>query len=59
MTPAEALKIALSKEVASIKLYRKLYDQHPAIRDLLSTLVNEEEKHKKLIEKKIVEITGS
>lgn len=57
MTPVEALKLALSKEEASIKLYRKLTIEHSAIKDLLLSLLNEEEKHKLLIEKKISEIT--
>ena len=56
MTPAEALKIALSKETSSIELYKKLSADHTAIRDLLSNLLNEEEKHKKMIEKKIAEL---
>jgi rubrerythrin len=57
MTPVEALKLALSKEEDSIKLYNDLAIKHPALKDLLLTLVNEEEKHKILIEKKISEIT--
>jgi len=57
MTPSEALKIALIKEEESIKYYRKMALEHPAIKDLLEMLVNEEEKHKNLIQKKIVELT--
>jgi len=56
MTPVEALEIALSKEKVSILLYRRLGEEHPAIQDLLLLLLNEEEKHKKLIEAKIVEL---
>ena len=57
MTPVEALEIALSKEKEAIELYGKLSIEHSAIKDLLIDLRNEEFKHKKLIEKKIVELT--
>ncbi|MCQ9207706.1 MAG: hypothetical protein NG740_07495 [Omnitrophica bacterium] len=57
MTPNEALQIALSKEKGSIEMYRKLAVKHPVIKDLFYSLLNEEEKHKKMIEKKIVEMT--
>jgi len=57
MGPIEALKLALSKEEGSIKLYNELYLKHPEIKDLLLFLINEEERHKQLIEKKIVELT--
>ena len=56
MGPVEALTLALSKEKASIELYRKLNLQHPGLKELLEFLINEEEKHKLLIEKKIVEM---
>lgn len=57
MTIVEALKLALGKEKNSIKLYQDLAQNHSAIKDLLLFLLNEEEKHKKLIEEKIVEVT--
>lgn len=57
MSPIEALQLALSKEEAAITLYRRLGLDHPAIKELLLLLLNEEEKHKKLIEQKIVELT--
>jgi len=57
MTITEALQLALSKEEASIKLYQKLAIEHSAIKELLTFLSNEEEKHKKMIEKKIFEVT--
>lgn len=57
MTPVEALNIALKKEEASIKLYTKLSIEHSVIKDLLQLLINEEEKHKKLIQEKLVEVT--
>lgn len=57
MTPTEALKIALEKEESSVKLYTDLSKQHASLKDLFSFLINEEYKHKKLIQDKIVEIT--
>jgi len=57
MGPVDALKLALSKETDSIKLYNKLNLKHPTLKELLLFLINEEEKHKLLIEKKIQEIT--
>jgi len=57
MTVTEALNLALSKEIAAIELYRKLAIEHTAISELLNSLMNEEEKHKKLIEQKIFELT--
>ena len=58
MTPVEALEIALAKEKASVKLYKKLSLEHPAIKELLTDLLNEEEKHTRMIEKKIREYTS-
>ncbi|MFC1699936.1 hypothetical protein ACFL1I_08315 [Candidatus Omnitrophota bacterium] len=58
MTPVDALKMAKLREQASIKLYRDLAIKHAELRDLLETLVIEEEKHKLLIEKKIVQLTA-
>ena len=57
MTPVEALNLALQKEEASIELYRELSQKHPAIKELLSSLLDEEFKHKKMIEARIVELT--
>ena len=57
MTPVEALKMALSKEEAAIELYRKMSVEHPAIKDLLISLMNEEYRHKKMIEEKLSELT--
>ncbi|NQT23374.1 MAG: hypothetical protein HQ579_08085 [Candidatus Omnitrophica bacterium] len=57
MGPVEALKLALSKEEEAIDIYGKLSIEHPAIKELLVELRNEEYKHKQLIEKKIVELT--
>jgi rubrerythrin len=57
MTPVEALQLALEKEKTSIELYSKLAASHVEIKDLLYALLTEEEKHKKMIEQKITEIT--
>jgi rubrerythrin len=57
MIPVEALKLALAKEVEAIELYSTLDFKHPEIREVFDFLVNEEQKHKQLLEKKIFEIT--
>lgn len=57
MTDVEALKIALSKEERAIELYQKFLTEQPNIKEVFSFLLNEEQKHKQLIEKKISEIT--
>ena len=57
MTPVEALEVALEKEKAAIALYQDLIEKHSEIKDLLFLLLNEEQKHKKLIEERIVELT--
>ena len=57
MTPVEALKIALDKEKAAMQLYQNLAQKYPEIRQLLTDSFNEEFKHKKFIEEKIIELT--
>ncbi len=57
MTPVEALEVALEKEKTSIALYQDLIVKHPVIKDLLYSLLIEEQKHKKLIEERIIELT--
>jgi rubrerythrin len=57
MGPVEALKIAMAKEKASIDLYNKLSIEHSSLKELFTFLINEEQKHKKLIEDKIAEAT--
>ena len=57
MTPVEALELALGKEKAAIALYQDLIAKHSEIKDLLFLLLNEEQKHKKLLEEKIVKLT--
>jgi len=53
MIEVEALKFALAKEQNAVKVYKKLLAQHPALKDLFYFLLNEEEKHVVMIEKKI------
>lgn len=57
MTPVEALKLALSKEIEAVQMYTKMGNDHPAIKDIFFALIIEEQKHKKLIEEKIIELT--
>ncbi|MEW6100774.1 MAG: hypothetical protein AB1481_00555 [Candidatus Omnitrophota bacterium] len=57
MGPVEALRLASSREDASIKLYNKFYLAYPELKETFQFLINEEEKHKKLIGKKIEELT--
>lgn len=57
MVDIEVLKIALSKEKEAIEMYQKILLQHPNLTELLSLLITEEQKHKILIENKIVELT--
>ncbi len=56
MGPIEALKLALSKEIEAIGLYEKSARDFPVATDIFIFLMGEEEKHKQLIEKKIVEL---
>ena len=55
--PVEALELALSREKASIELYRRLALEHKVAEDVFTFLFNEENKHRKLIENKIFELT--
>ncbi len=57
MVEIEVLKLALAKEESAIKSYQEMLISYPALQDLLSFLVTEEQKHKKLIENKIVELS--
>ncbi|MDD2689852.1 MAG: hypothetical protein PHT41_06865 [Candidatus Omnitrophica bacterium] len=57
MTTIEALEIALRTEETSIELYKDMSNKHKEITELATFLLNEEYKHRKLIEDKIVEIT--
>ncbi len=57
MTPVEALQLALKKEEGSIKLYQSLLKEHNSLQDILTLLLNEEFKHKKMIETEIYKAT--
>ncbi len=57
MIEIEVLKTALSKEEAAIKAYQEMLIEHPKLNELLDYLISEEQKHKKLIEKKISELS--
>jgi len=57
MIDVEVLHIALSKEQESIDVYQGMLKTNPGVKDLLYVLITEEQKHKKLIEKRIVELT--
>ncbi len=59
MTTVEVLNLALSKEKQAIKLYQNMAVKHPAVRELLNFLANEEMKHKKMIEEEISRINRS
>ena len=56
MVDVEALQLALSKEIEAIKAYQELLIRHPNLKELFYLLINEEQKHKALIEKKIAEL---
>ncbi|MDO8489068.1 MAG: ferritin family protein [Candidatus Omnitrophota bacterium] len=57
MIDIDVLKIALSKEENAIETYQEMLAGHPNLKELLSLLITEEQKHKMLIEKKIGELT--
>jgi len=56
MIDIEVLRLALSKEEEAINMYQEMLIGHPQLNELLSLLITEEQKHKKLIEKKIAEL---
>ena len=55
MVPVEALALALKKEIEAAQMYDKMAISFPLIKDTFMFLKVEEEKHRKLIEEKIVE----
>lgn len=57
MVEVEILKLALTKEETSIQEYQEMLISHPALAEILFFLLTEEQKHKKLIEKKIAELS--
>ncbi len=56
MIVIEALELALSKEQDAVAGYKRLLAEHPALKDLFYFLLNEEQKHVVMIEKKIAEL---
>ncbi|MDO8661829.1 MAG: ferritin family protein [Candidatus Omnitrophota bacterium] len=56
MGPIEALELALGKEIEARDMYEKFSYQYPATKEIFTFLMNEEAKHKQLIEKRIVEL---
>jgi len=56
MSPIEALEVALTRETEAHDLYVRLAREHPNLRDLFELLVIEEDKHKQLLEEKILEL---
>jgi rubrerythrin len=57
MIPIEALKLALGEEIKAIALYQQLGVEHPSLQEVFSFLIDEEQKHKKMLENKITELT--
>lgn len=57
MGPVEALRLAMSKEEEAMRMYDKLSVEHLSVKDIFIFLSGEEQKHKKLLGKKIVELT--
>ncbi len=59
MGPIEALRLALGKEKEARALYERLANEIPSAREVFIFLTNEEEKHQKLIERRIAELSGA
>jgi len=59
MIPVEALELALKREEDSITMYQKFAGEFPVAKEIFIFLLNEEEKHKQLIRKKIQELTAA
>lgn len=57
MGPVEALKLALSKEIEAVEMYKKFSVEYPVAKDTFTFLAGEEWKHKAFIENKISELT--
>jgi len=57
MTTVEALNLALKREETSIELYQGMIKDHKDLTELLTMLLNEEFKHKKLIGEEIYKLT--
>ena len=56
MGPVEALELALAKEIEAVKIYETFAFKYPETNEIFTFLMNEEEKHKQLIEKKLAEL---
>ena len=57
MGPVEALRLALGKEIEAKQMYQKFAVEYSSAKEIFNYLMTEEEKHAKLIEQKIVELT--
>jgi rubrerythrin len=57
MGQVEALQLALNKEKEAHDLYVSLGREHPNLKEVFDFLVVEEEKHTKLLERKILDLT--
>jgi len=57
MGPVEALKLALSKEIEAAKMYKEFSQDYPAAKETFLFLMNQEENHEQMIQKKIQELT--
>ncbi len=57
MGPVEALKLALRKEIDAVALYERLSLETDLSKNTFLYLMAQEQKHKKFIEDKIVELT--
>ena len=55
--PVEALSLALSREIEAAKMHKGFALAHTVAKDIFIYLMNEEQKHRALIEKKIAEYT--
>ena len=56
MTDVEMLRLASKEEDKAIKMYQGMLADHPHLEGMLLILITEEQKHKKMIEKKISEL---
>lgn len=54
---SEALQLSLSKESGEIETYQKLAAEYKVAHDVFLFLIEEERKHKQLLERKIYELT--
>ena len=57
--PVEALKLALGMEADAEEFYKRMAGEHRVAAETFVFLMNEEVKHRQIIEKKIQELTRS